>query len=161
MPSKGENEEQYYYHIMKALAFMPNFTMDDGADLVGALHMIAFERYEGLHRTVRDWVSEAQGPSEKQKLLDGVMGSSEETTTGVIRLKSMEQEGVLRFPVVAVNDAYTKHMFDNRYGTGQSTIDGIIRATNVSDGRGDFCGFRLRLVRQRRGHEGKRTGGPC
>ena len=127
---KGENEDQYYTHIMKALAFMPNVTMDDGADLVGALHMIAFERYDGLHKTVKDWVTKLKAP-EKKKLLEGVIGSSEETTTGVIRLKSMEQEGVLQFPVVAVNDASTKHMFDNRYGTGQSTIDGIIRATNV------------------------------
>jgi adenosylhomocysteinase len=127
---KGENEDQYYTHIMKALAFMPNVTMDDGADLVGALHMIAFERYDGLHRTVREWVTKLKGP-EKKKLIEGVIGSSEETTTGVIRLKSMEREGVLRFPVIAVNDASTKHMFDNRYGTGQSTIDGIIRATNV------------------------------
>jgi len=127
---KGENEDQYYTHIMKALAFGPNLTMDDGADLVGALHMIAFERFDGLHKTVRDWVRKLKG-TERQKLIDGVIGSSEETTTGVIRLKSMEQEGVLKFPVVAVNDALTKHMFDNRYGTGQSTIDGIIRATNV------------------------------
>lgn len=127
---KGENEDQYYTHIMKALAFMPNVTMDDGADLVGALHMIAFERYDGLHKTVKDWVTKLKA-SDKKKLLAGVIGSSEETTTGVIRLKSMEEEGVLQFPVVAVNDASTKHMFDNRYGTGQSTIDGIIRATNV------------------------------
>ena len=127
---KGENEDQYYTHIMKALAFGPNLTMDDGADLVGALHMIALERYEGLHPKVKDWVS---GRTLKQKnaLIDGVIGSSEETTTGVIRLKSMEKEGLLRFPVIAVNDASTKHMFDNRYGTGQSTIDGILRATNV------------------------------
>jgi adenosylhomocysteinase len=127
---KGENEEQYYTHIMKALAFMPHVTMDDGADLVGALHMIAFQRYEGLHKTIKSWVTKLKA-AEKKKLLEGVIGSSEETTTGVIRLKSMEQEGVLRFPVIAVNDALTKHMFDNRYGTGQSTVDGIIRATNV------------------------------
>lgn len=127
---KGENEDQYYQHIVKALAFMPNLTMDDGADLVGALHMIAFERYEGLHKVVKDWVVKLKAAGKKQ-LIEGVLGSTEETTTGVIRLKSMEQEGLLRFPVVAVNDAYTKHMFDNRYGTGQSTVDGIIRATNI------------------------------
>ncbi|OPY69870.1 MAG: Adenosylhomocysteinase [Syntrophorhabdaceae bacterium PtaU1.Bin034] len=127
---KGENEDQYYTHIMKALAFMPNLTMDDGADLVGALHMIAFERYDGLHKTVKDWVTKLK-PDKRNELIEGVLGSTEETTTGVIRLKSMEQEGVLRIPVVAVNDAYTKHMFDNRYGTGQSTIDGILRATNM------------------------------
>ncbi len=127
---KGENEEQYYTHIMKALAFMPNITMDDGADLVGALHMIAFDRYDALHKAVKNWVTKLK-PAKKKELIEGLIGSTEETTTGVIRLKSMEQEGVLRFPVVAVNDAYTKHMFDNRYGTGQSTIDGILRATNV------------------------------
>ena len=127
---KGENEDQYYTHIMKALAFGPNLTMDDGADLVGSLHMIAFERYEGLHPKVKDWVTKL-APNRKKALLEGVIGSSEETTTGVIRLKSMEKEGVLRFPVIAVNDASTKHMFDNRYGTGQSTMDGILRATNM------------------------------
>jgi adenosylhomocysteinase len=115
---------------MKALAFEPNLTMDDGADLVGALHMIAFERYEALHPKVKGWVT-TLAPGRRKALLDGVIGSSEETTTGVIRLKNMEKEGVLRFPVIAVNDASTKHMFDNRYGTGQSTIDGILRATNV------------------------------
>lgn len=127
---KGENEDQYYTHIMKALAFAPNLTMDDGADLVGALHMIAFERYEALHPKVKDWVTGLK-TARKKALIEGVIGSSEETTTGVIRLKSMEREGVLRFPVIAVNDASTKHMFDNRYGTGQSTMDGILRATNM------------------------------
>jgi len=127
---KGENEDQYYTHIMKALAFAPNLTMDDGADLVGALHMIAFERYEALHPKVKDWVTGLK-TARKKALIEGVIGSSEETTTGVIRLKSMEREGVLRFPVIAVNDASTKHMFDNRYGTGQSTTDGILRATNM------------------------------
>jgi adenosylhomocysteinase len=127
---KGENEQTYYEHLAKTLAFMPNLTMDDGADLVGALHMIAFNRYDALPGPVKEWVS-GIGPEEKKRLLDGLLGSTEETTTGVIRLKSMEREGVLRFPVVAVNDAYTKHMFDNRYGTGQSTIDGILRATNL------------------------------
>jgi adenosylhomocysteinase len=127
---KGENEDQYYAHIRAALAFMPNITMDDGADLVGALHMIALNRYDGLHGSVRKWVTTLD-EKKKKKLISGVVAGTEETTTGVIRLKSMEKEGVLCFPIVAVNDAYTKHMFDNRYGTGQSTIDGIIRATNV------------------------------
>ncbi len=127
---KGENDNQYYEHIMKALAFMPNITMDDGADLVGALHMIALERYEGLHESIRAWVKTLSA-KERKSLVSAVAGSMEETTTGVIRLKSMEQEKILRFPIVAVNDALTKHMFDNRYGTGQSTIDGILRATNV------------------------------
>jgi adenosylhomocysteinase len=127
---KGENDVQYYTHIMKALSFMPNITMDDGADLVGALHMIALKRYEALHGSVKSWVKKLD-ENKKKKLIGNVIGGSEETTTGVIRLKSMEKEGVLCFPIVAVNDALTKHMFDNRYGTGQSTIDGILRATNV------------------------------
>jgi len=127
---KGENEQQYYGHLMKALAFMPNITMDDGADLVGAIHMIALGKYDALHSTIRDWAKKLDAKSRKA-LVAGVAGSMEETTTGVIRLKSMEKENILRFPIVAVNDAQTKHMFDNRYGTGQSTIDGILRATNV------------------------------
>src|SRR5690349_14587046 len=104
---KGEDNETYYSHISAALDHRPNFTMDDGADLVTMLHR---ERTEGLAE---------------------VLGGTEETTTGVIRLKAMAENGVLRYPIVAVNEADTKHMFDNRYGTGQSTIDGIIRATNV------------------------------
>lgn len=127
---KGENEDQYYTHIMKALSFMPNITMDDGADLVGALHMIALNRYDALHGSVKNWILKLD-EKKKNELIDNLIGGTEETTTGVIRLKSMEKEDVLCFPIVAVNDAYTKHMFDNRYGTGQSTIDGIIRATNI------------------------------
>lgn len=127
---KGENEKQYYSHIMKALAFMPNITMDDGADLVGALHMIALEKYDALHSSIRGWAKKLDMKTRKS-LVAGVAGSMEETTTGVIRLKSMEKEKILCFPIIAVNDAQTKHMFDNRYGTGQSTIDGILRATNV------------------------------
>ncbi len=127
---KGENEKQYYSHIMKALAFMPNITMDDGADLVGALHMIALEKYDALHSSIRGWARKLDVKTRKS-LVAGIAGSMEETTTGVIRLKSMEKEKILCFPIIAVNDAQTKHMFDNRYGTGQSTIDGILRATNV------------------------------
>ncbi|WP_028894124.1 adenosylhomocysteinase [Syntrophorhabdus aromaticivorans] len=127
---KGENEDQYYTHIMKALAAMPNITMDDGADLVGSLHMIALQRYDALHPMVRKWVKTLSSKKTKD-FIDNVVGGTEETTTGVIRLKSMEKEGVLCFPIVAVNDAFTKHMFDNRYGTGQSSIDGILRATNI------------------------------
>jgi len=127
---KGENEDQYYTHIMKALAFMPNITMDDGADLVGSLHMIALKRHEALHPKILKWVK-TLGEKKTKEFINRVVGGTEETTTGVIRLKSMEREGVLCFPIVAVNDAFTKHMFDNRYGTGQSTIDGILRATNV------------------------------
>lgn len=103
---KGEDKDTYYKHINAVLDIKPNITMDDGADLVSSLH------------------------SQRKDLSADIWGSTEETTTGVIRLKSMAREKVLKFPVVAVNDAETKHFFDNRYGTGQSTIDGIIRATN-------------------------------
>lgn len=102
----GENNKVYYQHINQALDFKPNITMDDGADLVSTLH------------------------SSRTDLLDGIMAGTEETTTGVIRLKAMEEHNALKFAVIAVNDSKTKHFFDNRYGTGQSTIDGIIRATN-------------------------------
>lgn len=104
---KGEDNETYYQHILSALEYKPNFTMDDGADTVGIIH------------------------TEKRDLIPGIIGGTEETTTGVIRLRAMAKDGVLAYPIVAVNDAQTKHFFDNRYGTGQSTIDGIIRATNV------------------------------
>ena len=104
---KGEDSETYYEHIEAALEHRPHITMDDGADLVSTLH------------------------KERTNLIAGIIGGTEETTTGVIRLRAMAADGVLRYPIVAVNDAMTKHLFDNRYGTGQSTIDGIIRATNV------------------------------
>ena len=104
---KGEDNKTYYQHIKAALARRPHITMDDGADLVSTLH------------------------KERTDLLDGVIGGTEETTTGVIRLRAMAEKGVLRYPIIAVNDAMTKHLFDNRYGTGQSTTDGIIRATNI------------------------------
>ena len=104
---KGESNDVYYQHINAVLDHAPQFTMDDGADVVGALH------------------------TKRKDALKNVIGGTEETTTGVIRLRAMAREGVLAYPIVAVNDALTKHLFDNRYGTGQSTIDGIIRATNV------------------------------
>src|SRR6266852_4685906 len=104
---KGENNDVYYSHISATADHKPQITMDDGADLVHMLH------------------------TKRQDLLAGVLGGTEETTTGVIRLRAMAKEGVLRYPIVAVNDALTKHLFDNRYGTGQSTLDGIIRATNM------------------------------
>src|SRR6059036_841105 len=126
---KGEDHATYYEHIRAALAHRPDITMDDGADLVGALHMIALNRLDDLAPPVRAWV-ERLAPPERKALVAGVVGSTEETTTGVIRLKAMAQDGVLQFPVVAVNDSETKHLFDNRYGTGQSTLDGILRATN-------------------------------
>ncbi len=104
---KGEDNETYYNHIDSVLDTKPRISMDDGADVVSALH------------------------SNRKELLDDMLGGTEETTTGVIRLKSMENNGVLGYPIIAVNDAMTKHLFDNRYGTGQSTIDGILRATNI------------------------------
>lgn len=103
---KGEDTKTYYRHIIDALSVAPQITMDDGADVVSTLH------------------------KEGRKLLKGVIGGTEETTTGVIRLKAMAADGALEYPIIAVNDAHTKHLFDNRYGTGQSTMDGIIRSTN-------------------------------
>ncbi|MCL6583206.1 MAG: adenosylhomocysteinase [bacterium] len=103
---KGEDNQTYYNHINAVLDLQPQFTMDDGADLVSTLH------------------------TTRRELIESVIGGTEETTTGVIRLRSMATQGVLRYPIIAVNNANTKHLFDNRYGTGQSTIDGIIRATN-------------------------------
>jgi adenosylhomocysteinase len=104
---KGEDNDTYYSHIMAAVDHRPQLTMDDGADVIGVLH------------------------SSRREQLGDIIAGMEETTTGVIRLKAMEADGALQFPVIAVNEARTKHFFDNRYGTGQSTIDGIIRATNV------------------------------
>jgi adenosylhomocysteinase len=127
---KGEDHATYYEHIRAALAHGPDITMDDGADLVGALHMIALNRLDDLAPPVRQWV-ETLSASDRKALVGRVAGSTEETTTGVIRLKAMAKDGVLQFPVVAVNDSDTKHLFDNRYGTGQSTLDGILRATNL------------------------------
>jgi adenosylhomocysteinase len=116
---KGENNTTYYSHINSVLDIRPQFTMDDGADLVSILH------------------------TKRTELIDGVKGGTEETTTGIIRLRSMAANGVLRYPIIAVNDARTKHFFDNRYGTGQSTIDGIIRATNRLLAGSNFvvCGY--------------------
>jgi adenosylhomocysteinase len=104
---KGEDHDTYYRHLASVLDLRPQVTMDDGADVISQLH------------------------SARRDLVSDVIGGTEETTTGVIRLRAMEREGVLAFPVIAVNDADTKHLFDNRYGTGQSTIDGILRATNI------------------------------
>jgi len=127
---KGEDHETYYTHIAQALAFGPHMTQDDGADLVGSLHMIALNRLDDLAPPIRRWV-EGLSAAERKALVAAVRGSTEETTTGVIRLKAMAKEGVLQFPIIAVNDSNTKHMFDNRYGTGQSTLDGVVRATNL------------------------------
>jgi len=117
---KGEDNKTYYRHIENVLAAKPNITMDDGADLVSKLH----KSYQLFHSNNTYYCS---GKGEKWEFF----GSSEETTTGVIRLKAMEKDGALKIPVFAVNDSDTKHLFDNRYGTGQSTIDGILRATNT------------------------------
>lgn len=127
---KGEDHETYYTHLAQALAFGPDLTQDDGADLVGALMMTALGRLDDLAGPIKAMV-ESLSPEERLALVSRVKGSTEETTTGVIRLKAMAKEGILRFPILAVNDSRTKHMFDNRYGTGQSTLDGIIRATNM------------------------------
>ena len=127
---KGENAEQYYEHIRAVIQHGPVLTMDDGADVVGALHMIALDRLDDLPPAVRRYV-ETLGRAERKEILSRVIGSTEETTTGVIRLRAMSKDGVLQFPVISVNDSFTKHLFDNRYGTGQSTVDGIIRATNA------------------------------
>ena len=126
---KGEDSQTYYEHIRRALDHGPTVTMDDGADLVSSLHFIALGKWEELSPAVRKW---AEGLSSKarEEMVRRVVGGTEETTTGVIRLRSMESSGVLQFPIIAVNDADSKHFFDNRYGTGQSTMDGIIRATN-------------------------------
>jgi adenosylhomocysteinase len=126
---KGEDTRTYYDHILSALKHGPNMTMDDGADLVGSLHFIALEKYKDLDQGIREWVL-SLSKKERKAFLSSVIGGTEETTTGVIRLRSMERDGVLKFPIISVNDADTKHLFDNRYGTGQSTVDGIIRATN-------------------------------
>jgi adenosylhomocysteinase len=116
---KGEDNKTYYKHIHSAIDIKPHYTMDDGADLVSTIH------------------------SERQELIEGVNGGTEETTTGIIRLRSMAADGVLQYPIIAVNDARTKHFFDNRYGTGQSTVDGIIRATNRLIAGSNFvvCGY--------------------
>ncbi len=116
---KGEDKETYYSHIANALEIKPHITLDDGADLVSTLH------------------------KERKELLMNIIGGTEETTTGVIRLKAMAEKGDLKYPIIAVNDAYTKYLFDNRYGTGQSTIDGIMRATNRLIAGSVFvvCGF--------------------
>jgi adenosylhomocysteinase len=127
---KGEDNETYYEHIRAAIAHLPEITMDDGADVVGAIHMIALGRFDDLPGPVRHWV-EGLDAGARKALVSRVIGSTEETTTGVIRLKAMAKDKVLAFPVISVNDSFTKHLFDNRYGTGQSTIDGIIRATNL------------------------------
>ena len=139
---KGEDETSYYRHISAALQHRPNVTMDDGADLVSAMIFIALDRLDDLHDEVRTWAS-TLSKAERAAIAENVVASMEETTTGVIRLRAMEKDGVLKLPVIAVNDAQTKHFFDNRYGTGQSTIDGIVRATDllIAGKRTVICGY--------------------
>lgn len=127
---RGEDNDTYYSHIVAALEHEPNITMDDGADLVSAMIFVALERLDDVHPQVRTWAKKLS-PAERQRRISQIIGSMEETTTGVNRLRAMERDGVLKFPVISVNDAQTKHLFDNRYGTGQSTIDGVVRATNL------------------------------
>ena len=131
---KGEDNDTYYRHIEAAVDHRPHLTMDDGADVIGVLH------------------------SARREQLGDVIAGTEETTTGVIRLKALERDGKLGFPVIAVNEARTKHLFDNRYGTGQSTIDGIIRATNVLLAGKRFVVAGLRLDGSRRRDAGPRDG---
>lgn len=116
---KGEDNKTYYEHIHAVLDRQPNITMDDGADLVSTIH------------------------AKRRELIEDIIGGTEETTTGVIRLRAMAQDGALKYPIIAVNDAQTKYMFDNRYGTGQSTLDGIIRSTNILIAGLNFvvCGY--------------------
>src|SRR3989338_1281124 len=116
---KGEGTKTYYQHIKAVLAVKPDITMDDGADLVSTIHQGTFLKHSNI------------------------IGGTEETTTGVIRLRALAKQGKLRYPIIAVNDALTKHLFDNRYGTGQSTLDGIIRATNKLIAGSNFvvCGY--------------------
>ncbi|MCD6093274.1 MAG: adenosylhomocysteinase [Candidatus Omnitrophica bacterium] len=127
--SKGEDRKTYYRHLQTVLNQNPQITMDDGADLVCKLHATPNGKPTGQARS--------------RLQAENIFGGTEETTTGVIRLRAMERKGVLRYPVIAVNDAYTKHLFDNRYGTGQSSIDGILRATNVLLAGSNFvvCGY--------------------
>jgi len=127
---KGEDHATYYEHIRAALAHKPNVTMDDGADLVSSLLFLALGKDSDVDPVIREW-AKGLSAGERRSLIEGILGGTEETTTGVIRLRAMERSGVLKFPVVAVNEARTKHLFDNRYGTGQSTLDGVIRATNL------------------------------
>lgn len=127
---REEDNDTYYKHIVAALEHEPHVTMDDGADLVSAMVFVALERLDDVHSQVRAW-AQKKSPADRARIIGQVLGSMEETTTGVNRLRAMERDDVLKFPVIAVNDAQTKHFFDNRYGTGQSTIDGIIRATNM------------------------------
>ncbi|ADY02167.1 MAG: adenosylhomocysteinase [Vulcanisaeta sp.] len=124
---KGMNEKEYYNAIGFAVSQEPMVTMDDGADLTVTLHKLAL----GVKSNETNYAVETAGNKDFGKLINNIYGGTEETTTGVIRLRAMAKEGTLKYPIIAVNDSYTKYLFDNRYGTGQSTWDGILRATNI------------------------------
>ncbi|MCI4465171.1 MAG: adenosylhomocysteinase [Thermoproteus sp.] len=124
---RGMNEREYYNAIGFAISHSPDLTMDDGADLTTSLHKLA----HGLADRTLDYVAETAGGADLAKIAGRIRGGTEETTTGVIRLRALHREGKLLYPIIAVNESYTKYLFDNRYGTGQSTWDGIMRATNA------------------------------
>lgn len=124
---RGMSERDYYNAIGFALSFGPTITLDDGADLTATIHKIG----HGVRDQTIEYVNEIAGSIDGAKLISGLRGGTEETTTGVIRLRALHKEGKLLYPIIAVNESYTKYLFDNRYGTGQSTWDGIMRATNA------------------------------
>ena len=124
---RGMSTREYYNAIGFAISSSPNITLDDGGDVAGTIHKLAY----GIKDESTQYAVEVAGPGDYVKLAKSIMGGTEETTTGVIRFRAMEREGRLLYPIIAVNDSYTKYLFDNRYGTGQSTWDGILRATNI------------------------------
>ena len=124
---RGMSERDYYNAIGNALSIEPDITMDDGADIISTIHKLALK----IEDETTKYAKETLGDRDYEKMISKIIGGTEETTTGVIRIRAMEKQGVLRYPVIAVNESYTKYLFDNRYGTGQSTWDGILRATNI------------------------------
>jgi len=139
---RGEDERTYYEHIKEVITHRPHLIMDDGGDLTSQIHLLGLGRIEELKEPVKEWARKLS-EEERKGLIEDIKGGTEETTTGVLRLREMEREGLLLFPVIAVNDAETKYLFDNRYGTGQSTIDGILRATNrlIAGSKFVVCGY--------------------
>lgn len=126
----GEDADRYYRHVAAALEHEPHVTLDDGADLVSAMTYVALDRLDDVHPQVREWAGRVPAGDRAARFQD-VIGGLEGTAAGAARVRALEKDGVLRFPVVAVNDVDTRHLFDSRYGTGQSTVDGVIRATNM------------------------------
>jgi adenosylhomocysteinase len=139
---RGEDERTYYEHIKEVITHRPHLIMDDGGDLTSQIHLLGLGRIEELKEPIKEWARKLS-EEERKGLIEDIKGGTEETTTGVLRLREMEREGLLLFPVIAVNDAETKYLFDNRYGTGQSTIDGILRATNrlIAGSKFVVCGY--------------------